>query len=97
VASTDAVKGLPRNLAPHFEQIENDLNAVRELREKPAGAVRITAIEYATDAVLLLKLAKFLLTYPDTNVEIVIDCGLTDIVERDIDAAGAAVSRSQRI
>jgi hypothetical protein len=42
------------------EEIQAELAALGELRDKPAGNVRITATEYATDAILLPKLAKLL-------------------------------------
>ncbi|TIT82290.1 MAG: LysR family transcriptional regulator, partial [Mesorhizobium sp.] len=48
--------------------------------------IRITATEYATDAILLPKLTKLLRDYPDIKVEIVIDYGLTDIVAQGLDA-----------
>jgi DNA-binding transcriptional LysR family regulator len=57
-----------------------------ELREKPAGTVRITATDYAADTILWPKLTKFLRQYPDIKVEIIIDYGLTDIVAQRFDA-----------
>jgi DNA-binding transcriptional LysR family regulator len=57
-----------------------------ELRDKPAGTIRITATEYAADTILLPKLAKLLPIYPDIKVEIVIGYGLTDIVAERFDA-----------
>ena len=59
---------------------------MRDLREKPAGTIRITATEYAADAVLLPKLAKLLPQYPDIKVEIVVDYGLSNIVAEGYDA-----------
>jgi DNA-binding transcriptional LysR family regulator len=69
-----------------FEEIEAELEALSELRDKPAGTIRITATENAADTILLPKLAKFLPQYPDIDVEIVIDYGLTDIVAQRYDA-----------
>lgn len=86
VSPTEAGERLLRNLTPHFEQIEAELTALSELREKPSGNIRITATQHATDAILLPKLAKFLPAYPDIKVEIIIDYGLTDIVAQGIDA-----------
>jgi DNA-binding transcriptional LysR family regulator len=54
----------------------------RAAREAP-GTIRITATEYAADAILRPKLAKLLREYPDIKVEIAIDYGLTDIVLED--------------
>jgi DNA-binding transcriptional LysR family regulator len=86
VLPTEAGQRLIERLGPRLEEIDTELRAVRELRDKPAGNIRITATEYATEAVLLPKLAKLLHEYPDINVEIVIDYGLADIVAQGYDA-----------
>ena len=86
VSPTEAGERLLGALGPRFEEIESELAAVTELREKPAGTVRITATENATETLLLPKLAPLLRDYPDLKVEIVIDYGLTDIVAERYDA-----------
>lgn len=86
VSPTAAGERLLRNVGPRIAEIEAELVALTELREKPSGTIRITAIEYATDAVLLPKLAKLLREYPDIKLEIVSDYGLTDIVAQRFDA-----------
>src|SRR3954465_6445244 len=86
VAPTEAGERLLRNVGPRLEEIEAELAAITELREKPAGTIRITATEDATDAILLPKLANLLRKYPNIKVEIVIDYGLTDIVAQRFDA-----------
>jgi DNA-binding transcriptional LysR family regulator len=86
VSPTDAGERLLHNIAPRLEEIEAEIAAVTELREKPAGTIRITATEHAADAILLPKLAKLLRAYPDIKVEIIIDYGLTDIVAHRYDA-----------
>jgi DNA-binding transcriptional LysR family regulator len=86
VSPTEAGERLLQTVGPRFEEIEAELAAIRELREKPAGTIRITATEYAADAILLPKLAKLLREYPDIKVEIIIDYGLTDIVAQRYDA-----------
>src|SRR6266700_3199124 len=86
VSPTEAGERLLQTVGPRFEEIEAELAAIKELREKPAGTIRITATEYAADAILLPKLAKLLRVYPDIKVEIIIDYGLTDIVAQRYDA-----------
>ena len=86
VAPTEAGERLVQTLGPRFEEIEAELSAISELREKPAGTVRITAMEYAAEAILLPKLAKLLPAYPDIKVEIVVDYGLSNIVAEGYDA-----------
>jgi DNA-binding transcriptional LysR family regulator len=86
VSPTAAGERLLRHVAPRIEEIEAELAALGELQEKPSGTIRITATEYATNAVLLPKLAKLLRQYPDIKVEIISDYGLTDIVTQRFDA-----------
>jgi DNA-binding transcriptional LysR family regulator len=86
VSATEAGERLLRNIGPRFDEIESEVAAVRELREKPAGTIRITATEFAIDALLLPKLAPLLKEYPDIKVEMSIDYGLTDIVAQQYDA-----------
>jgi DNA-binding transcriptional LysR family regulator len=86
VAPTQAGERLLRNIGPRLEEIEAELAAVTELREKPAGTIRITATENATETILLPQLAPLLREYPDINVEIIIDYGLADIVAQRFDA-----------
>ena len=86
VSPTEAGERLLQTVEPRFEEIDAELAAITELREKPAGTIRITATEYAADAILLPKLAKLLRAYPDIKVEIIIDYGLTDTVTQRYDA-----------
>ena len=86
VAPTAAGERLLRNVGPRLAEIEVELAALNELRDKPSGTIRITATEYATTAILLPKLAKLLRSYPDIKVEIINDYGLTDIVAQRFDA-----------
>src|SRR3954447_13204288 len=86
VAATEAGERLLRKIGPHLEEIDAELAAVTELREKPAGTIRITATENATERILVPKLAPLLREYPDIKVEIIIDYVLTDIVAQRYDA-----------
>jgi DNA-binding transcriptional LysR family regulator len=86
VAPTQAGERLLQTVGQRFEEIEAELQALSELRDKPAGTIRISATENAIQTLLLPKLEKFLPQYPDINVEITIDYGLTDIVAQRYDA-----------
>src|SRR5919199_866648 len=86
VAPTEAGERLLRTAGPRLDEIEAELATLSELREKPAGTIRITAHEHAANAVLWPALENFLPDYPDIKVEIVIDYGLTDIVAERYDA-----------
>ncbi len=70
VAPTEAGERLVRTLGPRFEEIDAELAALSELREKPAGTIRITTGEHAAETILWPALAY----------------GLTDIVAERYDA-----------
>ena len=86
IAPTEAGERLIRSLGPCFEEIDAELAALTELREKPAGALRSTAGEHAADTVLWPALERLLPDYPDVKVEINVNNGLTDIVAGRYDA-----------
>ncbi|TCR91936.1 LysR family transcriptional regulator [Rhizobium sp. BK376] len=86
VSPTQAGERLLLSLAPHFEQIEGELAALSELRDKPAGTIRITTGEHPAGTILWPALERLLPQYPDINVEMIIDYGLTDIVAERYDA-----------
>ncbi len=86
VSLTEAGERLLQTIRPQFEEIEAALSALTELRDKPAGTVRITAGEHAAEKVLWPAVERLLPDYPDIKVEIVVDNGLTDIVAERYDA-----------
>ncbi|MCW6512456.1 LysR family transcriptional regulator [Lichenifustis flavocetrariae] len=96
VAPTDAGERLLRTIGPRIDDIQAELAGMSELREKPAGTIRISADEHAASMVLWPALERFLADYPDINVEIVVDNGLIDIVAERFDAgvrAGGIVAK----
>lgn len=86
VSLTDAGERLFNGIRPHFEEIGAQIDALSELREKPAGNIRITASDHAVAHVLWPKLRDFLPKYPDIKVELVLDNALIDIVATRCDA-----------
>ena len=86
VSTTEAGQRLLDGIGPHFDEIDAQLDALSELRDKPAGTIRISAADYAINHVLWPKLRKFLPNYPDIKVELMLDNGLTDIVMERYDA-----------
>jgi DNA-binding transcriptional LysR family regulator len=86
VAATDAGERLLAAVGPRLDGIESDLAALGDLRDKPAGNIRITASEHAADAILLPRLTPLLSSYPDIKLEINTDYRMIDIVEQRFDA-----------
>lgn len=86
VSTTDAGERLLKSIGPHFEGITSGLADLSELRDKPAGSLRITSVEHASQTILLPALATLLPGYPDIAVEIINDYSLADIVADRFDA-----------
>lgn len=86
VALTEAGERLIATVGPHLEGIETGLAALSELRDKPAGRIRITAVDHAAETILWPALSKFLSDYPDVHVELTVDNTLRDIVSERFDA-----------
>jgi DNA-binding transcriptional LysR family regulator len=86
VSPTEAGERLLSSIGPHLEGIELAIEQLSALRDKPSGTVRLTATEYCAEAILWPPIRKLLSRYPDINVEITIDFGLTNIVAERFDA-----------
>lgn len=83
---TVAGERLVQAIGPRFEEIESELDALTELRDKPAGTVRISCGDSVLKTILLPKLMPVLDAYPDIKLEFNINYGLTDIVADRFDA-----------
>ena len=86
VSLTEAGERLVHTVEPRFEEIDAEFEALRALRGKPTGTIRLTAGDHAIKSAIWPRLAKFLLKYPDIKVELIIDHGLTDIAAERYDA-----------
>lgn len=86
VSPTEAGERLLTTVGPHFEEIELQLAALSELRDSPAGTIRINTDEHSANTILGPKLVEFLPKYPDIKVEVTIDNGMVDIVKEQYDA-----------
>lgn len=83
---TEAGERLALLIGPALEEISDGLEQLAEMRDKPAGKVRISADEYAIQQVLWPKLAPVLRNYPDIHLELITDYGLVDIARERFDA-----------
>src|SRR5918997_1673572 len=69
-----------------LSQTIRELDALTELRDKPAGTVRITCGDSVLRTVLLPKLTPLLREYPDITIEFDVSYGFRDIVADRFDA-----------
>lgn len=85
VAPTEAGEQLLRGIAPRLDEIEAEIRAVSELRDRPAGTIRITTLDHPADTLIWPRLAPVLPQYPELRVELIVDYGLADIVADGFD------------
>ena len=86
MSPTAAGERLLNAIGHRFDEIDAELDALSELRDKPAGTVRITCGEHVLRTIILPKLRSLLLEYPDIQIEFDINYGLRDIVADRFDA-----------
>ncbi len=86
VSPTEAGEKILRSLAPRISEIEQDIDAVLEVRDKPSGTVRITLSDHALESVVWPKLQPVIKDFPDIKVELSANDGFINIVEERYDA-----------
>ena len=86
VSPTEAGQRMLEKIGPHFEEIEIELAALSDLRDTPAGNIRINAMDHALEYILWPSLKPFLAQYPDISVEVCCDYGFVDIAAQGFDA-----------
>jgi DNA-binding transcriptional LysR family regulator len=86
VSPTPAGERLLHAIGHRFDEIEAELDALSELRAKPAGTVRITCGDNVLHTILLPRLTPLLREYPDIKLEFDVNYGFRDIVADRFDA-----------
>ena len=96
VSMTEAGVQLSQSISPLFEQINAELDALSELRDKPKGTIRLTCTDDQIQLHLRPMLADFLRDYPEIQLELYVDYGFTNLVEERFDAGirlGESISK----
>nr|WP_294914258.1 LysR family transcriptional regulator [uncultured Neokomagataea sp.] len=86
VAITAAGARLLQTVAPRIDEIENEINALKALQEKPSGSIRLTLSDHAFNTIVWPKLKPVLKDYPDLHIELLQDNTLRNIIEEGFDA-----------
>ncbi|MGI4840973.1 MAG: LysR family transcriptional regulator [Janthinobacterium lividum] len=86
VSPTEAGQRLLNKVGPRFEEIEHELALLSDLRDTPAGNIRINAMDFSLELLLRPALQKFLPAYPDISVEVCCDYNFVDIAAQGFDA-----------
>ncbi len=86
VAPTVAGERLLQTIAPCVAEIEDEIAALMTFREKPSGSIRLTLSDHALESVVWPKLKPLLSSYPDIEIELLLDSSFRNIVEEGFDA-----------
>jgi DNA-binding transcriptional LysR family regulator len=86
VAPTEAGERLIETLRPALQEIDARLVALTELRERPAGTIRITTSDHAAETILWPAVDRLASRYPDVQIELNLESGFTDVVAERFDA-----------
>ena len=86
VSPTVAGERLLQAIGNRFDEIEAELDILTQMRDKPAGTVRITCGDHVLRTTLLPKLTALLHEYPDINDEFDVNYGFRNIVADRFDA-----------
>ncbi len=86
VAPTMAGERLLQTITPRLAEIEQEIESLTSVRDRPAGSIRLTLSDHALDSVVWPKLKPVLAAYPDIKVELILDSTFRNIVEERFDA-----------
>lgn len=86
VSATAAGTALLQELAPALERIGRAVGETMQLRERPAGRIRLIIPRSAAEMVLMPKLADFVRTYPEIILEVTSSNDPVDLVAGEYDA-----------
>jgi len=86
VSTTEAGERLLARLGPAIDEISGAVEDLGRLLGRPSGHVRITTSRTAARMVIAPVLPRFIERYPEIIVELLIEPGLTNIVEQRFDA-----------
>ncbi|MES2742487.1 MAG: LysR family transcriptional regulator [Pseudomonadota bacterium] len=86
VGVTEIGIGFLRDAQPALAALSSAIEGVGELRDRPAGLLRLNVSRTAADILIMPHLAAFLEAYPDITVELHCDNALVDMVGGGFDA-----------
>lgn len=86
VGLTEAGARFIARLKPAIDDVHQAFESLGELRDRPAGLLRLTVPRFGYQLVLAPKLRDFLAAYPDIDLDISIDDAFSNIVEQGFDA-----------
>jgi DNA-binding transcriptional LysR family regulator len=86
VVPTEAGQRLLERLAPALHEVQSALDVVNGFRDKPAGTLRLNVPVSAARLVLPAIVPRFLVAYPEIQLEVFVDDSFVDVLAAGCDA-----------
>ncbi|MET0793721.1 MAG: LysR family transcriptional regulator [Polyangiaceae bacterium] len=86
VGLTEAGARFIARLKPAVEGVHEAFSELSELRDRPAGTLRLTVPRMAFEQMLAQRLPAFMAMYPDIQLDVSIDDAFASVVEQGFDA-----------
>lgn len=96
VGLTEAGQEMLQRIAPALNELDLALDAVRQHGDRPRGTLRLTLPAVAARSILQPMLGEFTVRWPDVQLDIRVEDGLTDLVAEGLDAGIRLGERLQR-
>lgn len=96
VGLTEAGQEMLQRIAPALNELDLALDAIRQHGDRPRGTVRLTVPAVVARSIIQPMLGEFMARWPDVQLDIRVEDGLTDLVAEGLDAGIRLGERLQR-
>jgi DNA-binding transcriptional LysR family regulator len=96
VGLTEAGRELLERITPALDELDLALDATRQHGDRPRGTVRLTVPSVVAQTVIQPMLGEFMARWPEVQLDIRVEDGLTDLVAEGLDAGFRLGERLQR-
>lgn len=96
VGLTEAGQEMLQRIAPALNELDLALDAIRQHGDRPRGTLRITVPAVVAQSIVEPMLGEFMARWPDVQLDIRVENGLTDLVAEGLDAGIRLGERLQR-
>jgi DNA-binding transcriptional LysR family regulator len=96
VGLTEAGQEMLHRIAPALNELDLALDAIRQHGDRPRGTIRITVPSVGARSIVEPMLGEFMARWPDVQLDVRVEDGLTDLVAEGLDAGIRLGERLQR-
>ncbi|GLQ46342.1 LysR family transcriptional regulator [Dyella lipolytica] len=96
VGLTEAGSDMLQRIAPALNELDLAMDAIRQHGDRPRGTLRLTVPNVVAQSIIEPVLGEFMARWPDVQLDIHVDNGLTDLIAEGFDAGIRLGERLQR-